>query len=150
MNTRQGLLSEFDWRCELEDENLTEAMRELVPAFIVLDRFGWASHPPRDGWIRWSTFDREGRVAVAEARVESPMIIVRAPGVPPTAISNRAHLLAEACGFAKLGFGVTPCVDELLATLVWLTLDASGLGNHADLALASLLMLAKDVSSEDA
>ncbi|HEF4735534.1 hypothetical protein KTD19_12555 [Burkholderia multivorans] len=139
MSTRAELLAALEWPIDFKRPNLTAARLALVPAHIVFDRFGWASHPERDGWLRWSTFGRDGSVAVAEARAESPMLLIRAPGQPSTVVCDRAHLLAEACRLAEAGFGVMPCVDELLALSVWLALDAAGRGNDAGLALMLLL-----------
>lgn len=146
MYTRKELLSALEWPFDLESENLREAMLSLVPAYVVFGRFGWARHPVRAGWIRWSTFGPNGEVAVAEARAESPAILVRQSGVPSTMINNRAYLIAEACRLAAAGYGVMPHVDELIALMAWLAADATGHGDDDAIVLSLVCGAAKDAS----
>ncbi|MDN3365898.1 hypothetical protein QQO24_01765 [Ralstonia pseudosolanacearum] len=144
--TRKELLSALDWPVAFENENLREATLSLVPAYIVFDRFGWARHPERDGWFRWSTFGRDGDVAIAEARVESPAILVRQRGMPNTMIYNRAHLIAETCRLAAEGYGVTPHVDELIVLIAWLAAEATGHGDDEALVQSLICRAAEDAS----
>jgi hypothetical protein len=126
MSARDDLLSALSWPMTLERESVPEATRALRPVADMLDAFGWVAHPVRHGWIRWAAISRDGDAAIAEARAESPLLIVRHPGTPPAVISDRAHLFAELIGLARAGFGTMPSVSRLTAISVRLAAEAAG------------------------